>query len=359
MRNRDAFRAVRDALRDGGAVLIFPEGKSHDEPALAPLKSGAARMALYAARGGDVSDLAIVPIGLTFERKEEPRTRVLVQIGEPIIMSAWRAPADRSDAEALTSEIDTRLRAVTLNFASVDDAARSIRLASVLAALFEDVPTIAQVDRGFGAEATLARRIDEWAARVQSADDDLRAQADALAHRLEAVQHEAAAQGILLEDVGISLGAEHALRFLVREGWLLLVGGPVALWGRINHWLPFRAARAFGVRSVESAVDPAMRTVLAGAALVMLAYFAQSVAVAALWGPMIGLGYLVSLPIAADINFYLSERLRRASCRARAYIRFRRDPGLRDRLAGELKSLRQDVIAFEQSLNGQGVARPA
>ena len=95
MRNRDAFRAVRDALRDGGTVLIFPEGKSHDEPALAPLKSGAARMALYAAESGGVTDLAIVPIGLTFERKEEPRSRVLVQIGEPIVMSAWRAPADR------------------------------------------------------------------------------------------------------------------------------------------------------------------------------------------------------------------------------------------------------------------------
>jgi 1-acyl-sn-glycerol-3-phosphate acyltransferase len=359
MRNRNAFRAVRDALRDGGTVLIFPEGKSHDEPALAPLKSGAARMALYAAESGGVTDLAIVPIGLTFERKEEPRSRVLVQIGEPIVMSAWRAPTDRLAAEELTAEIEARLRAVTLNFASSDDAARSIRLASVLAALFDDVPNVGHEERGFGAEATLARRIDEWAVRLQSADPELRAQADALVRRLEAVQHEVAGQGIVLEDVGISLRRRVALRFIAREGWLLLIGGPIALWGRINHWLPFRAARALAMRSVESATDPAMRTVLAGAALVLLAYLAQTLAVAAVWGPMVAGGYLVSLPIAADINFYLSERIRRAACRARAYLRFRRDRELQRRLADELTALRRDVIAFEHALETRDVARRA
>ncbi len=42
MRNRETFLAVREALRRGATVLIFPEGKSHDEPAIAPLKTGAA-----------------------------------------------------------------------------------------------------------------------------------------------------------------------------------------------------------------------------------------------------------------------------------------------------------------------------
>lgn len=357
MRNRDAFRSVRDALRGGGAVLIFPEGISHDEPALAPLKSGAARMALYAAGSGGVTDLEIVPIGLTFERKEEPRTRVLIQIGEPIVMSAWDAPAEKP-ADALTDEIETRLRAVTMNFASVDDAARSFRLASVLAALFEDVPSIGRVDHGFGTEAALARRIDDWAVRLQSADPELRGRADALVQRLEGVQHEAAEEGILLEDVGIALSARRGLRFVLREGWLLLIGGPIALWGRVNHWLPFGAARAIAMRSVESAGDPAMRTVLAGAALVLLAYLAQTAAVAAIWGPIVALGYVVSLPIAADINFYLSERMHRASCRARAYLTFRRKPELQERLAAELTSLRHDVIAFERALEARDLARP-
>src|SRR5918997_2583379 len=49
-RNTEAFRALLQRLEEGGAVIIFPEGKSHDEPELAPLLSGPARIALQAER---------------------------------------------------------------------------------------------------------------------------------------------------------------------------------------------------------------------------------------------------------------------------------------------------------------------
>ncbi len=47
-RNEDSFRAVFDVLGDGAAVGIFPEGISHSEPSMSPLKTGAARIALGA-----------------------------------------------------------------------------------------------------------------------------------------------------------------------------------------------------------------------------------------------------------------------------------------------------------------------
>src|ERR687883_270594 len=65
-RNVEAFRAVVGALRRGGAVLVFPEGISHDRPELAPLKTGVARLALDAHAEG-VRELVIVPIGIIFE----------------------------------------------------------------------------------------------------------------------------------------------------------------------------------------------------------------------------------------------------------------------------------------------------
>ncbi len=43
-RNEEMFRAVHAALAGGAAVGIFPEGLSHSEPALAPLRTGAARI---------------------------------------------------------------------------------------------------------------------------------------------------------------------------------------------------------------------------------------------------------------------------------------------------------------------------
>lgn len=354
-RNKETFRAVYDALRGNGTVLIFPEGKSHDEPSLARLKTGAARMALYAREAGDVDELAILPIGLTFERKEAPRTRVLVQIGEPILLATWRAPPNTTPADALTAEIDARLRAITLNYQTVDDATRAVRLAAVIAALFEAVPSIGVVDRRLGAEMAIARRIDDLSSKLQQADDETRRQADQLVRHLDAVERVAAKHGVLIEDVGISLEPKRALRFILREGWLLIVGGPIAIWGRVNHWLPFRAARVIAMRSIDGASDPAMRTLIAGTAFVALTYLAQGAVVAALWGAKVALAYLISLPLAADINFYLSDRLGRAVQRARAFLRFRRDPELQVRLSEELASIRQAVLAFERAL---GSPRP-
>ena len=77
-RNADAFVAVLDVLEAGGIVLIFPEGKSHSDPALAPLKTGLARIATMARVERGLASVPIVPVGLTFERKWEPRSRVLM-----------------------------------------------------------------------------------------------------------------------------------------------------------------------------------------------------------------------------------------------------------------------------------------
>src|SRR5258705_2401323 len=47
-RNRTMFAAATNHLGAGGAVLIFPEGVSQPEPALMPLRSGAAPVLLQA-----------------------------------------------------------------------------------------------------------------------------------------------------------------------------------------------------------------------------------------------------------------------------------------------------------------------
>ncbi|HET7458920.1 MAG TPA: lysophospholipid acyltransferase family protein, partial [Gemmatimonadaceae bacterium] len=144
-RNAAAFDAIIDALDRRAAVLIFPEGISHDRPELAPVKTGVARIALQARDARGVRDLHVVPVGLTFERKWAARTRVLVQVGEPLAMDDWRpsagAAADSPAAVAeLTAEVERRLRAVTLNFPSREAADAVMPAAHLLAALLEGEP---------------------------------------------------------------------------------------------------------------------------------------------------------------------------------------------------------------------------
>jgi 1-acyl-sn-glycerol-3-phosphate acyltransferase len=345
-RNTETFRAVEDALGAGGCVLIFPEGRTPDEPALAPLKTGAARMALQACSSGRAPEVALLPIGLVFERKDAPRSRVLVSIDEPILVREWLTNhADSDNVAELTREIELRLRSLTLSYPSLDEAQRSARLARVITSVLGHSPAIGVVDRGLSADTDIARRLDDVSRRLSSADPKVRARAEEIATRINAIRRTTRAKGVLLEDAWIDTASAPALGFIAREGGYLVLAGPVALWGWINHWLPLRTARVLATRNVQSSADPAMRTIIAGAAFVTIAYLAQGAAVGFVVGWLAAVLYIASLPIAAGINFELRDRLRRALARARTFLVLRGNPALREQIRSELTTLRTDIAA--------------
>jgi len=108
-RNTRAFHEILNLLDQRGAVLIFPEGKSHNETGLEPLKTGLARLALQARDERSISGINILPLGLVFEDKGVPGTIVAAHVGEAIDMDSWPT----SDHVALTDELARRLRDVS------------------------------------------------------------------------------------------------------------------------------------------------------------------------------------------------------------------------------------------------------
>jgi len=108
-RNQEAFREMIYLLERGEAVLIFPEGKSHNETGLEPLKTGLARVALQARDDRAVKGIRILPLGLTFEAKGTPGTVIGVRVGKAIEMDAWIG----TDHTGLTNEIASRLRVLS------------------------------------------------------------------------------------------------------------------------------------------------------------------------------------------------------------------------------------------------------
>jgi glycerol-3-phosphate O-acyltransferase/dihydroxyacetone phosphate acyltransferase len=354
-RNTEAFRAILERLERGSAVLIFPEGKSHDEPALAPLRTGPARIALQAHDEGRVRSLTILPIGLVFERKEAPRSRVLVDVGEPLDVTSWvttAAAGNGSLVSNLTGEIDRRLRDVTLNYATTDEAQRTRGLATVFASLLDE-PLPIGFDRSLSDEVELERRLAQ-ARRLLDGERTtpaLRARSEHFLDRLGAFERTLCAEQIAVDDVAIPLGSRAGAWFALREGAVLALAGPIALWGRINHWIPFRLARGLGERDMTSRDQPAMRTILAGLALVLLFYAAAAMLVSRLADPVAAAAYLVSLPIAADVDLRFRERMRRARQRMRAYLRLRRKPELRERLCVEHTWLTTEIGELARALS--------
>jgi 1-acyl-sn-glycerol-3-phosphate acyltransferase len=117
--NRASLESLVAALVSGSAVGIFPEGISHDDSQVQRLKTGAARIAFAAAASLRKGIVRIVPCGLHYVHRKRFRSRVLVQFGPAIEISAERLEAFRHDereaVRALTAEVEEGLRALTVN----------------------------------------------------------------------------------------------------------------------------------------------------------------------------------------------------------------------------------------------------
>lgn len=107
-RNEGAFDRVMDVLRESGVVLIFPEGKSHNEPRIASLRTGLARIALQARDREGITGIRILPLGLKFQAKGEPNSVVIAEFDKPIDVDAL----GDITVEQLTALVETRLRGV-------------------------------------------------------------------------------------------------------------------------------------------------------------------------------------------------------------------------------------------------------
>lgn len=354
-RNEDAFRAVIDALSHRRAVLIFPEGKSHDEPSIAPLKTGTARMALQARTAG-VRELAVLPIGFVFEDKSRPRTRILVEIGEPLSLDGWPGVADADAVDRLTDEIDRRLRAVTTNYETATAAAEVAQVSALLAR-----ESFGPLGRGgsWAELVAMSRRVDtarRLLERAAATGGEPSRRADELRSRVRTLEQAATREHLDLLDATIDTSVGSGAKFVAREGAIVALAAPFALIGRIIHWPALAIARTVARQRSESGSDPAMQTMVVGAPLVLATWAAAAVLAWRAAGPLGAIVALIALPLLADCDFALRDRAARASARVRAYLSFRRNPSLQKMFVAGIAAARNDATELEELLAGSAGA---
>lgn len=350
-RNADAFAAIHAALAAGQMVLIFPEGRSWDEPRLAPIKTGAARIALSAQQAG-VRGMTVVPIGINYERKDGLRSRVLVEVAQPIVLD--ELTPEQAQVDAITKEIATRLFAVTLNFEDEAEADETLDLATVLASVTDEIRPLEDADAPISAKVVVARRADAIRQQLERGELTLATEARVrhIQRRLLTLRRTASDMGFRLDDVALDTRLPAAGRFVVRELLLAAVGVPFAAWGRVNHFLPFRLTTWLGRKTSRSRSQPAMHTIVLGVVLVPFFYALQTALVWRLTGVWWALAYAASLVPSASWDLHYRERLRQMARRARAWRCFRDDPALQDRLRSELFSLRDEAARIASGVSG-------
>lgn len=343
-RNANAFAAVLKVLQRDGVVLLFPEGRSHSDPELAPLKTGLARIALMAWNECGVA-VPIIPIGLTFERKWEPRSRVVMRVGKPIPSESEMPNLDA--VASLTQRVDAGLREVTLNFPTADEAHHVLAISTTLAEILDEFRPLHAPDPPFVESVRVAQRINAIAPRLPELDPAIVIRIERLLDRFAEFKALLQRNSIAASDVQMRTGVGPGTGFAIRELLIGVLAGPLALWGRVNHWLPLQIARLLAVRTSRSPDEPAMKTIVAALILVLAFYIGQTLLVAWPFGWIAALGYAVSLPISATWDFRYADRLRRAKARVRTYFLFRRDPTFHKWLLGELVWLRGEAIDLD------------
>ena len=313
-RNLDSFAAAQAALARGDAVGIFPEGLSHDEPSLSPLKTGAARIALGAASLGRPP--AIVPIGLVFRQKESFRSEALVVVGEPV---EWRDLAGGGDDEArrmreLTSRIEHALRGVTINLET-----------------WEDAPLVLCAEAVWAAEHQTSAEPADRIARLRAVTETLARLRREGGGRWELIARDLSRHERLLRRLGMQPAELHtdarlstAVRWSVRQlPYAAVAGWLVAAIGTILWWLPYRATGWFvdvDARGDSTSTNKA----LYGTVLMLGWYVALLAAAGAAAGWIAALATAVLAPAAGLATLALQDRWRDAWGDARRFLLRRR-----------------------------------
>jgi len=314
-RNLDTFRAVHAALAEGAAVGIFPEGLSHSEPALAPLKTGAARIALGAAAitGGA---FPIVPVGLVFREKDVFRSAALVVTGSRVAWDdlALRGTADADAVRLLTDRIAAALRQVTVNLDQ-----------------WADRPLVECAVRIWETEQAAARDPGERVRRLEATTTilaDVRRTEDPAGLELvrDVTTHGARLErlGLRPGDLAADVGLTHGLFWGVRRMHLLMpLAILLAVAGVVAFWPPYRATGLVVDRVRLKPDEKSTWKLLVGIALYTLWVLLLAVLAALRWGLAGGLALLLGLPAVGMLGLTVRERWHGAWTDARRFFLLR------------------------------------
>ena len=341
-KNADLFAATTAALNAGGAIAIFPEGRTQPEPALQELRTGTARMLLAAESGArSAVRVTLLPVGLVFDEPGAFRTgRAFVLIGPPVETADCLEPglaASGTPARILTDRLADALRG---QIVEADDR-QTLRLLKLVEELSRD-DHAASPTTDAARVAWLQDAMRAYRALRQLAPDRVAA----FRAQLEAFDAETEKAGLAAERLSRNYSPGLVARFGVEEGLSLLLGIPLAAIGIVLHVVPYQLT-ALAVRLIpHTDEEEATDKIAAGLVLYPIAWLAEAAVAYAVGGRLALVVFLVALLPTGFFALAWHARLERVARETRAFVTFLRNRELparlrqrRRELAGELEEL--------------------
>ncbi|MEO8055183.1 MAG: 1-acyl-sn-glycerol-3-phosphate acyltransferase [Acidobacteriota bacterium] len=328
-RNEAAFERLAAILDGDGAVLIFPEGRSHSDPRLSELRTGAARVLLLSKKSP-----VVVPMGLWFSEKEIFRSDVLVKLGAPV------APPAEPTVDAWTDAMGAALEAVTLN---ADDW-KDHEVAAAVDALYGE-KIRKDLFEGEEGEAQLGKslRIRQL---LLSARDSLEkthpGEVAALARRARALDHLLRKVSLSFSSLDSPAPARTILWHTLKALAVIVLGFPVAVVGVAAWWVPYRLC-GFAAKRVPGAARErdqiALYKLIAGVVLFPLALAGWAALAWTFGGVAWAALVFVLIPFAGISSLFFSEYASWRERQARELVALLVAPGAIGRLRAERDAL--------------------
>jgi len=362
-RNRETFERSQALLRRGGTIAICPEGKSHSEPSLQPLKTGAARIALGAASlksagagGAGPLALKVVPAGLYYTAKTTFRSGALLYFGEPLAVEPVALGPDgeppRAAVRELSDRIAAQLRALTLNADRHEALAVVARAERIFSSGDEEDAGSSTLER----ELRRRRRFVEGYAFHRARSPE---RLEELERRINQYEEELRQAGI--EDPRqLSTGAvaRHARPWhLATRGLLFALLSPAALAGALAHYPAYTLAGALATRLSQN-YDDVLSTFKIMAAMLLFPLTWLALAAAAYfylgwWGVA---GALAAAPLAGYVALRTREEFDRFVAGARALRFFVTERRFFRQLLDERRAIRREILALGDEAERAGGA---
>ena len=330
-RNDTAFRACRTLLAQGGLVGVFPEGISHDEARLQPLRTGAARIALGAAFDDGVTGVETVAVGLVYDDKARFRSHALVRIGGPEGIEDCRAAYEEDPIVAVRSLTDRLARQLGQVAPMYDSRRHELAFRRVASIVADGAARQDDIARALG---VVASEGPAAAARVA-----------ALTEAGDAYEADLALVGLSDGDVAAGLTAGSYRRRLGRSVVEAAATAPLAALGAGIHAVPYGIMKRIGGRPDNEGMRATVK-LLGCTVLFTAVYTAAGVVVGRRRGPVAGAAAFLAGPVSGYVTVRWAERVHRLGgvARARAVMADRRE------LVAGLEQQRADLIEATAAL---------
>ena len=343
-KNRETFETARRILFSGGVLALFPEGISHSEPNLQPLKTGAARIALGAASlAGE--PVTIVPAGLFFTDKSRFRSEALLVYGEPL--SAHPVDLDeaqepsRADARALTDRLAVALESVTL----LADEVEALALVARAQRLYE----AGEADTLHDSFELRQRLLDGYVALRSAEPDTLQALVD----DIDSLESDCLSLGLDPRQLDPSdFSAGRVLAYAARAGVGLGVLFPIAALGFGLNYAPYRLVGILSVRFAREEDDMIATAKVLGSLMFFPLFWA--LAAVGLWfaaAPWAAAAALVLGPVTGLAVLVFSERFGSAISAARGLAVFTRRREAYNDVVSRQAAVRERINALARQLS--------